>query len=351
MKLRTTTFAKSLVSALAMTTFVTQGTELSSFNQCLLNTINSASDHQTIAEIKAQCQQSNATHTVQAPTEQAPASVDVDKPSRMGLISKRITSERKTEQDPFVLTPHLMNYILPALTTNAINTDAYQAFPEFQDNFEDIESKFQLSIKTPLVGDIFVDGDELYFGFTLKAWWQVYSDNISKPFRETNYRPELFYLAPLEWQPLNGNTGFIVGIEHESNGRSQARSRSWNRVFASFLFEKDNFAFSLKPWWRIPEDEKRFEGDPKGDDNPDILDFMGHFELTAAYKWEEYEFSVTARENFARHHGALELGFTFPLWGKLLGYATAFNGYGESLIDYNHKQTRFGVGVALNNIL
>ena len=49
--------------------------------------------------------------------------------------------------------------------------------------------------------------------------------------------------------------------------------------------------------------------------------------------------------------GSAEFNFTFPLWGKFIGYTSLFTGYGESLIDYNHKQTRFGVGIALNNVL
>ncbi|MFP3353739.1 phospholipase A, partial [Pseudoalteromonas sp. SIMBA_153] len=49
--------------------------------------------------------------------------------------------------------------------------------------------------------------------------------------------------------------------------------------------------------------------------------------------------------------GSEELNWTFPIGGKFIGYTSIFTGYGESLIDYNHKQTRFGIGIALNNIL
>jgi phospholipase A1 len=117
------------------------------------------------------------------------------------------------------------------------------------------------------------------------------------------------------------------------------------------LFEKGNFALSFKPWFRIKEEEKSDELDPTGDDNPDIEDYLGNFELETVYKWKELEFSAGGRRNFSTNKGLLEVGVTFPLWGKIRGYATGFTGYGESLIDYNHKQTRFGLGIALNNIL
>ncbi|MEF1189577.1 phospholipase A, partial [Vibrio parahaemolyticus] len=102
---------------------------------------------------------------------------------------------------------------------------------------------------------------------------------------------------------------------------------------------------------RIPEDEKTFPNDPKGDDNPDIEDYMGHFELTSAYKWDDYELTFLGRENFKTHKGYAELGLLFPIWGKVRGYAQYSTGYGKSLIDYDHNQQRIGVGIAINGVL
>lgn len=127
-------------------------------------------------------------------------------------------------------------------------------------------------------------------------------------------------------------------------------SRSWNRVYLNFLYEKGDWAFSFKPWYRLKEDE-RVPGTDSGDDNPDILDYMGHFEIGAAYKWEDLEFTLGGRQNLAEHHGALDFGMTFPLWGRLRGYVQYSTGYGESLIDYDHKQQRLGLGFALTNAL
>lgn len=309
--------------------------KLSTLENCLLEQIQSAAADTKVIDIRNTC--------IQQVTNQ---------PIKTGVISNRIISEKADAFDPYVITPHKMNYILPVSLSDGINQDAYSQFSNWSDNLENVESKFQLSIKVPLnKDDLFIEGDALFFGFTTQSWWQIYSNNISKPFRETNYQPEFFYMAPMDWHPNEGNTGFVLGLEHQSNGRSQLLSRSWNRLYVNFLYEKENFALSFKPWWRLPEDERLDPLASEGDDNPDIDDFMGHFELAMVYKWQHYEVSFKGRENFATHKGGFEVGLTFPLWGKLRGYAQYFNGYGESLIDYDHNQQRFGIGVALTDIL
>ncbi|WDD97770.1 phospholipase A [Thalassomonas actiniarum] len=331
---------------------------------CLLTALKSADANTRVQQIRAACltnkpaPEPKLTSEITAELNQGSKDTELAQISRTdtaaanGMISSRLIAERTTAFDPFVITPHKMNYLLPASITDNVNTEVYQGVDAWSENLTNTEAKFQLSIKVPLNReDLFIQNDGLFFGFTLQSWWQVYSDNISKPFRETNYQPEVFYLAPLNWHPAGGNTGFALGLEHQSNGRSQLLSRSWNRLYLNFLYEKDNFALSFRPWWRLPESKKQNPLDSDGDDNPDINDYMGHFELALVYKWSDYEWTSQIRENFARHHGALELGFTFPLWGKLRGYAQYSLGYGESLIDYNHSQQRFGLGIALTDVL
>ncbi|XOV80546.1 MAG: phospholipase A [Aestuariibacter sp.] len=329
----------ALFSFLAPVTFA-QSTDV--YNQCILDAVKAASATTQVEEIKQRCATEVAKKT------EITSEIEKEIIENKGIITERFISENRTQFDPYVITAHKQNYILPVYLTNRINSGAYTDIAEFGNNLDDIEAKFQLSLKVPLLKDhLLIEGDELYFGFTLSALWQVYSEQISKPFRETNYQPEIFYVAPLGWHPFGGNTGFTVGIEHQSNGRSQTLSRSWNRVYGGFLYEKENFATYINPWIRINEDDKDFPNDPSGDDNPDIADFMGHFELYSVYKWHDYEFSFMGRRNFRTHNGAAEFGFTFPLTGKLKGYTTLFTGYGDSLIDYDYKQNRFGLGIAL----
>ena len=306
---------------------------------CIFKTIKTTDKYQTLQQVEDFCDREIVKNVAGV--------------KEIGAISERILKEKKTAFNPYVITPHKMNYILPVSITDGINNEAYNSFSNWAEHLKDIETKFQISIKVPLTsGDILTKGDQIFFGFTIESWWQLYTDKLSRPFRETNYQPEFFYITPLNWHPFDTNSGVIVGFEHQSNGRSQLISRSWNRVYANFLFEKNNFALSFRPWFRIPEGDKATSVDAIGDDNPDIDEYMGHFELGLAYDWlDDYEISMKLRENFAEHHGAIEIGFTFPLWGKLRGYAQYFNGYGESLIDYNHKQQRFGIGFALTDIL
>jgi len=270
-----------------------------------------------------------------------------------GAISERFLAERQTQWNRHTITAHKQNYILPYTHSDKLNREAYKFNSDWADEIKHYEAKFQLSIKVPLTSKpIFTDSDGFYVGFTLQAWWQLYASEISAPFRETNYQPEVFYLTALNWHPFDGNTGVIVGVEHQSNGRTQLLSRSWNRAYTSFLFEKDNFALSLRPWYRLKEDKKDDPGESKGDDNPDIEKFMGHFELRSAYRWNEHEFSLMGHNNLrSNNKGAVELGWSFPLFGHLKGFVQYFNGYGESLVDYNNDTERLGVGILLTDLL
>ena len=306
---------------------------------CVMKLYNSGSKDLTIKQMRAQCSSLKPVEVTRAN-------------NARGILTRRIESEQKTAFEPYVVTPHKINYFLPAYSTSAINTDAYTSPAPFEENFRDIEAKFQLSLKVPMNReDIFTEGDALFLGFTIEAWWQVYASQISRPFRETNYQPEIFYAAPFEFRPFEGNSMFVVGLEHQSNGRSQPLSRSWNRLYMMYLYEKENFVFALKPWYRLSENEKSDPLDPTGDDNPDILDYMGHYEMSVLYRWDDLELGLMSRYNFKTHNGAGEMSLMYPIWGNLKGYATLFSGYGDSLIDYNHKQTRLGLGIALNYAL
>lgn len=271
------------------------------------------------------------------------------------VLPERMIQSRSTESNPYVITPLRQNYILPYTYNSKPNQVAY----EQEDGvIDEEEAKLQISLMVPLTyTDLLVPNDGVYFGFTLKSFWQLYNKDISAPFRETNYRPEVFYQVPLPIASSRGVWLGRLGIEHESNGRTQYLSRSWNRVYATVGYIRPNWALGIQPWYRIPEDKKKDDGDPStpprasGDDNPDIEDYMGQFEVTGVYRWEKLELSGLFRRNFSEGRGAHEIGLSFPLWGRLRGYTQYFEGHGETLIDYDHKTRRIGLGVLLTDLL
>jgi phospholipase A1 len=241
---------------------------------------------------------------------------------------------------------HQPNYLLLARYTTDANTAPYQplfdAFDEEAD-FDDVEAKFQLSFK----GRLLASDDNrwgLWFAYTQQSQWQLYSPDISRPFRETNYMPEIFgsfrpgiEVGGMQWNLLN------FGYTHQSNGRSDPISRSWDRLFVEAGFERDNFVLLARAWTRItPSDYE--------DDNPDIVDYYGHGEITGIYKWRDNSFTLMGRGNLSTGKGAAQFTWASrPLVGPLRGYVQVFTGYGESMIDYDWNQTTIGVGVTLND--
>jgi phospholipase A1 len=260
-----------------------------------------------------------------------------------GAFDRRLAEERTSRYSRFALTPHKPNYLI--LSYNRHPSDQYEAL-------EGEEIKYQLSIKIAFVDDLF--GGDVYFGYSQLSLWQAFNSELSGPFRETNYEPELMwqFVRPKVAGSL-ANRAIVLGFSHQSNGRSLPQSRSWNRLYANFVFEYDDFYLSVKPWYRIPEPAKTDPADTTGDDNPDITDYLGYGELNMLWVSGPRRLGLMLRNNLDRHdnHGALQLDWVFPIHGRLHGYAQYFNGYGETLIDYNHAVQRLGIGLILNHWL
>lgn len=273
-------------------------------------------------------------------------------PSVAGVVGERVEAEREDAFNPYVITAHKHNYIMPISFTTNVNESAYQLQGAPDDlNYKPYEVNFQVSLKSQVnQNDLLFNGDALYFGLTMESWWQLYNGPLSSPFRETNYQPEIFYTTPLLWGPFGGKTGLTLGLEHQSNGQLQELSRSWNRIYAELIYGRGSFVASFRPWYRIPEKAKTSPTDAEGDDNPDILDYMGYAQLSLGWKNSTYELSTVIRGNTTTGKGAVDATITFPLSGKFRGMVQYFNGYGDSLIDYDRFQQRLGLGVALTNL-
>lgn len=241
-------------------------------------------------------------------------------------------------------------YLLPAFWTSKKNEFPQSPNPQNtvdeDQNLKSMEAKFQISLKTKAAENIFGNNGDVWVGYTQSSRWQVYNSEESRPFRETNYEPEASLIFRTNYNLL-GLNGRLLGLtlNHQSNGRSDPLSRSWNRVILNLGFEKDNFALMVRPWYRIEEDFQ-------DDNNPDIKNYIGRGDLTAFYRWNDNDFSLMLRHSLKGgddSHGAMQFDWAFPIKGKLRGHFQLFDGYGESLIDYNHRATYVGLGVSLMN--
>lgn len=250
--------------------------------------------------------------------------------------------------EKYSLSPYRSNYLLLGRYTNDVNKAPYaplfSAAGNAGDGLNSTEAEFQISFK----GRFWASDDRrwgAWAAYTQQSQWQVYNGDLSRPFRETNYMPEAFVSygpdadlgGGFRWKLLN------AGFNHQSNGRTDVLSRSWNRLFAEFGVERDNLALSTTLWYRLKEDASK-------DDNPDITDYYGHLKIGALYRWRGNSLAAEVRGNLSTGKGAVQVGwYSSPLIGPIRGYVQVFSGYGETMIDYNWKQTTVGIGIAISD--
>jgi len=313
--------------------------DVEAYNQCLLEKMRTAADETPVSELREAClveSQQPDTGGV-AVSDTAPAEGDETTP-----LDARIEETKATEQMRFVITPFKPNYIMVGYNPNGNTAPFEEAFPDEDIDFLAAEVKFQISFMFPIVQNIFRDNGDLYFAFTNRSFWQLFNDDLSAPFRETNYEPEFWFQFDTRGKVLGLTSRLITfGYNHQSNGRNNPLSRSWNRLFANFLFERGKFALAIKPWIVI--------GDLTG--NEDITDFLGNYEIRAAYKWKRQTFTLLSRNQLQSgfERGAFQFDWSMPIYKRLRFYTQYFNGYGESMIDYNYFNNTLGMGLSFTD--
>jgi phospholipase A1/A2 len=247
--------------------------------------------------------------------------------------------ETEAALEPFAIRAYEPNYALVTYL-QSFNYAPYRPFDP-NDQLSPTEIKLNISLQSKLLDDIFGNNGDLWISYTQTSYWQLFNADLSSPFRETDYNPEL-RLAFLTEYTLAGLTlrDVSFGLRHDSNGQAGSLSRSWNRVFADFQVAHGGLVLSFRPSLAVFG----------ASENPDIERYYGHLDVRALWETRQQLFALTLRNPFKGRSGA-ELNWSFPISGRLRGFAQWYYGYGENLIDYNHKNNRLGLGLLLSDWL
>lgn len=237
-------------------------------------------------------------------------------------------------------------------TSDAVDHSASESTP-----YRRTENRIQLSVRTKLAQGLLTQGhptlkDSVWFGYSQQSYWQLFTPEISRPFRATDHEPEVMYVYPTTAQlPFGWKWRYSgIGLVHQSNGQSKPLSRSWNRVYLMTGMELGNsWSVNARIWKRIPEGSG-------SDDNPGISDYIGRGELSAFWNInKDNTVGATLRHSISSSdRGSVRLEWLQTVGTGLFGtksnlrlHTQLFSGYGDSMIDYNRKRTVFSVGVSL----
>ncbi len=271
---------------------------------------------------------------------------------KLGFLRKSTTMAERWELGAenhkgfFLITPYRPVYVTAGRWSNDPNEKPTSENPDyslpFKVPYNNYEAKFQFSLKTKVARRLFWGNGDIWVAYTQKAHWQIYNEKLSRPFRELNYEPEVILNFATNYK-LFGFNGKMIGLifNHQSNGKVLPLSRSWNRVIIQAGFEKNNWQVTLRPSFRLKDEV---------DENPAIADYVGRAEAIVVYNAGKHQLSSVIAHSMKFKdggRGSIQLNWVFPIINNFKGMLQVSDGYGETLMDYNHRQTTIGLSVSL----
>lgn len=205
---------------------------------------------------------------------------------------------------------------------------------------ENTNVKFQISIAQRLTKSVLPFGTYLYLFYTQKCFWNVLENSM--PMTDLNFNPGIGLSKPL-FVHDNFIGKLTMMVEHESNGRDNEESRSWNKVsFAANIMIDPNLMVHGKFWIPIID----------GVNNKDILRYSGIYQigLQTMSNNKKFNGSVTLvkREGWNFNYNTV-VELSMRMWGKAnqFLFLQFYNGYGEGLLDYNKFRSQVRVGLQI----
>ena len=231
--------------------------------------------------------------------------------------------------------------------------DAMPSFGIYKDNYftlgtalgskpddKNSDVKFRISFRQRLTNSVLPFNTYLYLFYTQNTFWNVFESSL--PMHDVNYNPGI------GWAKMLIKDGRVVGnatllAEHESNGRDGDDSRSWNKFgIAANYFINSTVMLHCKVFVSFID----------SDNNGDLLDYTGfvHFGIEKKPANNRWVFNL----RFVKRNGwnfnfntCAEFGIRFNKDANQFLFVQYYNGYGESLLDYNQYRSRIRIGLLI----
>ena len=200
--------------------------------------------------------------------------------------------------------------------------------------------KFQISIAQKLTRSVLPWHTYIFLMYTKKTFWNVFEKSL--PMHDLNFNPGLGWSKPFF------NKDRYVGkltllLEHESNGRDSIQSRSWNRISIGG-------SVLIDPW--IMVHGKVWIPIIDGQNNRDILNYCGIYqtgvEIATLDRKFIWDITFVKRKGWNLNFNTIfEFSWRFHKKSNQYFFLQYYNGYGESLLDYNQFHSRLRAGIVI----
>jgi len=265
--------------------------------------------------------------------------IEIVTPAGKSVLEEKIKKEKEAVNNPLSVILYRPTYVLPYYYTQSPYRAIYetpQGLPPGNQKIMRNEFKAQMSFLVPVFPHMFHNPNwAINAAYTQLMYWQVYAR--SQYFRETNYEPEVFFE-----DHFHRNWLLRVGLNHQSNGRGGMLERSWNRAIASLQVAGENWLVGIRTWSILSQ----------GEDTPKIGHYLGYENVFFSYKIYNLIASLKLQNiESGLHRGSYEVTLSYPLLKHISLFGQYFNGYGQSLVEYDHRTQAAGIGIAFNDII